>query len=261
MIKCATTGGASSRPGRTASKDIAFTKDEIHAVSGRIARPGPACHVPRSRWTRPAHALSRPGWTRSSTAVIPNEDPELIPMMAERGTFFRSDFTLYALPPRSQCPHACVPAAVYLYPHHIAACKGAAARVVKLWPAPMPVGTMTTLTLGCSSIWSSRPIPHAGLASRHRVGRGVPGTGGRSRYGDAWEARRPRGGGWQPLKNITVMQDVQRIKLVLKGGDICVDRRVDVTRALHSRGDQPISPIQPASQAIRIVAQYTAYAI
>ena len=29
-----------------------------------------------------------------------------------------------------------------------------------------------------------------------------------------------------PLQNITVLQDVQRIKLVLKGGDVCVDRRV-----------------------------------
>ena len=29
-----------------------------------------------------------------------------------------------------------------------------------------------------------------------------------------------------PLQNITVLQDVQRIKLVLKGGDIYVDRRV-----------------------------------
>ena len=29
-----------------------------------------------------------------------------------------------------------------------------------------------------------------------------------------------------PLQNITVLQNVQRIKLVLKGGDVCVDRRV-----------------------------------
>jgi imidazolonepropionase-like amidohydrolase len=29
-----------------------------------------------------------------------------------------------------------------------------------------------------------------------------------------------------PLQNITVLQDVQRIKLVLKDGDVCVDRRV-----------------------------------
>jgi len=30
-----------------------------------------------------------------------------------------------------------------------------------------------------------------------------------------------------PLQNITVLQDVQRIKLVLKGGEACVDRRVE----------------------------------
>ena len=30
-----------------------------------------------------------------------------------------------------------------------------------------------------------------------------------------------------PLQNITVLQDVQRIKLVLKGGQLCVDRRVE----------------------------------
>jgi len=28
-----------------------------------------------------------------------------------------------------------------------------------------------------------------------------------------------------PLRNITLLQDVQRIKLVLKGGESCVDRR------------------------------------
>jgi imidazolonepropionase-like amidohydrolase len=30
-----------------------------------------------------------------------------------------------------------------------------------------------------------------------------------------------------PLRNITLLQDVQRIKLVLKGGEICMDRRVE----------------------------------
>ena len=30
-----------------------------------------------------------------------------------------------------------------------------------------------------------------------------------------------------PLQDITLLQDVQRIKLVLKGGTVCVDRRVE----------------------------------
>jgi imidazolonepropionase-like amidohydrolase len=30
-----------------------------------------------------------------------------------------------------------------------------------------------------------------------------------------------------PLQNITVLQDMKRIKLVLKGGDVCVNRRVE----------------------------------
>src|SRR5262249_15054896 len=64
-----------------------------------------------------------------------------------------------------------------------------------------------------------------------------------------------------PLQNITVLQDMQRIKLVLKGGDICVDRRVASTVPCQAIESNPCLTIQSASQAIRIVAQYTAYAI
>ena len=154
-----------------------------------------------------------------------NEDPELIPMMAERGTFFVHSH-VYVFHREVSAPHVRARGRD-LYPHHIASLQKALAAGVKIVAGTDAGGHEHNINAQELQYLVEGPVPHAGPASRHRVGRGVPGTGGRSRHGDAWEARRPRGGGWQPLQNITVLQDVQRIKLVLKGGDVCVDRRVE----------------------------------
>ena len=54
VIKCATTGGASSRPA-AAPQRYRLYQGRDACVGGRIARLGPACHVPRPGWTGPAH--------------------------------------------------------------------------------------------------------------------------------------------------------------------------------------------------------------
>src|SRR5204862_4113752 len=85
VIKCATTGGASSRPGH-GPRDAAFTReemlvlvDEAHALGRKVM----------------CHALGGPGLRLAIEAGADSiehgcylaEEPELIAMMAERGTF------------------------------------------------------------------------------------------------------------------------------------------------------------------------------
>ncbi len=184
VIKCATTGGASSRPGH-GPKDIAFTKDEMHALVEESHALGRRVMC---------HALGGPGLRLAIEAGVDsiehgcylNEDPELIPMMAERGTFFVPTLTVYVFHREVSAPHVRARGRD-LYPHHIASLQKALAAGVKI-----VAGT------DASEVGTVRPGKRADLVA-------VDGN---------------------PLQNITVLQDVQRIKLVLKDGDVCVDRRV-----------------------------------
>src|SRR6266571_3126939 len=109
VIKCATTGGASSRPGH-GPKDIAFTKDEMralveesHALGRRVM----------------CHALGGPGLRMGIEAGVDSikhgcyldEDPELLAMMAEYGTFFVPTLTVTSSI-ASAVPHTCGSVAV-----------------------------------------------------------------------------------------------------------------------------------------------------
>src|SRR5262249_44262 len=94
VVKCATTGGASGRPGH-GPEDPAFNGeelggmvDEAHALGRRVM----------------CHALGGPGLRAAIAAGVDSiehgcyldEDPELIPMMAERGVFWVPTLTVYA---------------------------------------------------------------------------------------------------------------------------------------------------------------------
>src|SRR5436190_20384547 len=103
VIKCATTGGASSRPGH-GPKDIAFTKDEMHALVEESHALGRRVMC---------HALGGPGLRLAIEAGVDSiehgcyldEDPELIPMMAERGIFLVPTLTVYEYHRESATPH------------------------------------------------------------------------------------------------------------------------------------------------------------
>ncbi|MBI3328073.1 MAG: amidohydrolase family protein, partial [Nitrospinae bacterium] len=115
-IKCATTGGASSRPGH-GPKDSAFNPDEMralveesHALGRRVM----------------CHALGGPGLRTAIEAGVDSiehgcyldEDPELLPMMAERGIFFVPTFTVYVFHRERSAPHMRVRGRD-LQPHHV----------------------------------------------------------------------------------------------------------------------------------------------
>jgi imidazolonepropionase-like amidohydrolase len=103
VIKCATTGGASSRPGH-GPRDAAFDKDEFralvdeaHALDRRVM-----CHALGGRGLRMAIEA---GVDSIEHGCYLDEDPELIPMMAEHGTYFVPTLAVYVYHRESRQPH------------------------------------------------------------------------------------------------------------------------------------------------------------
>ena len=103
VIKCATTGGASSRAGH-GPKDPAFDAEEMRALVEESHAQGRKVMC---------HALGGPGLRLALEAGVDSiehgcyldEDPELIPMMAERRTFFVPTLTVYTYHSESKAPH------------------------------------------------------------------------------------------------------------------------------------------------------------
>src|SRR5436190_15495370 len=223
VIKCATTGGASSRPGH-GPKDIAFTKDEMHALVEESHALGRRVMC---------HALGGPGLRLAIEAGVDSiehgcyldEDPELIPMMAERGTFFVPTLTVYVFHREVSAPHVRARGRD-LYPHHIASIHQALQAGVKIVAGTdagghehninarelqylVEAGLSPMQALQTATGWAAEC-----LGLERELGTVAPGKLADLIAVDG-----------DPLRNITLLQDVQRIKLVLKGGESCVDRR------------------------------------
>jgi imidazolonepropionase-like amidohydrolase len=103
VIKCATTGGASSRPGH-GPKDPAFDADEMRALVDEAHAQGRKvmCHALGGSGLRLALEA---GVDSIEHGCYLDEDPELIPMMAERRTFFVPTLTVYTYHSESKAPH------------------------------------------------------------------------------------------------------------------------------------------------------------
>ncbi len=103
VIKFATTGGASSRQGH-GPKDIAFGTDEVKALVEEARALG--------RKTM-CHALGGPGLRMAIESGVGSiehgcflaEDPDLLKMMADKGTFFVPTFEIYEFHSTLSAPH------------------------------------------------------------------------------------------------------------------------------------------------------------
>ena len=225
VIKCATTGGASSRPGH-GPKDIAFTKDEMHALVEESHALGRRVMC---------HALGGPGLRMAIEAGVDSiehgcyldEDPELIPMMVERGTFFVPTLTVYVFHRELSAPHVRARGRE-LYLHHIASVQKALEAGVKIVAGTdagghehninaqelqylVEAGLSPLQALQAATGWAA-----ACLGLERELGTVTPGKRADLVALDG-----------NPLQNITLLQDVQHIKLVFQGGELCVDRRVE----------------------------------
>jgi imidazolonepropionase-like amidohydrolase len=229
VIKCATTGGASSRAGH-GPKDSEFTLeemkalvDESHALGRRVM-----CHALGGRGLRVAVEA---GVDSIEHGCYLDEDRELIPMMAERRIFYVPTLTVYEYHRESPAPYVRERAHA-LRAHHVESVQRALAAGVKvvagtdagghghpsnaLEPALLVAAGMTPMQALQAA--TSRAAECLGLEAEI-------GTIEKGKWADLVFVE------GDPLRDITVLQDRRRIKRVIKGG---------VTVA--TRGEERFSP-------------------
>ncbi|MEK7715398.1 MAG: amidohydrolase family protein [candidate division NC10 bacterium] len=216
VIKCASTGGASSRAGH-GPKDSAFTLeemkalvDEAHALGRRVM----------------CHAVGGPGLRVAIEAGVDSiehgcyldEDRELIPMMAERGTFFVPTLTVYEYHRGSPAPHVRERARAPRS-HHMESVSRALAAGVKVVAGTdagghgHPNNALELEHLGAAGM---TPMPALQAAtSRAAECLGLEQEIGTIEKGKWADLVLVDG---DPLRDIRVLQDARRITRVIKGG-------------------------------------------
>jgi imidazolonepropionase-like amidohydrolase len=223
VIKTATTGGASSRPGH-GPLDAAFSLAEMealvtesHALGRRVM----------------CHALGGPGLRTALAAGVDSiehgcyldEDATLLGQMAVQGTFFVPTLTVYVYHRESPAPHV-RERAVALHAHHVASVR----RALELG-VPIAAGTDAGGHGHPKNALELKYLVEAGLTPMQALRaatqwaaaclglEGEVGTIEQGRLADLVLV------GGDPLDDVTLLLDPARIELVLKGGVICADRR------------------------------------
>ena len=216
VIKCATTGGASSRAGH-GPKDRAFNADEMRALVDEAHALGRRVMC---------HAVGGPGLRLAIEAGVDSiehgcyldEDPELIPMMAERGIFLVPTLTVYEYHRESATPHVRERARA-LRAHHLESVQRALTAGVKV-----VAGTDA----------GGHGHPNNALELEHLVAAGMSPMqalqAATSRAAECLALEQEIGtiekGKWadlvvvdgDPLRDVRILQNPGRIKQVWKGG-------------------------------------------
>jgi imidazolonepropionase-like amidohydrolase len=225
VIKCATTGGASSRTGH-GPMDKAFNRDEIEALVDEAHALGRRVMC---------HALGGPGLRMAIEAGVDSiehgcyldAESDLIPMMAEKGTFFVPTLTVYVFHRERSAPHM-RERGRELFPHHIESIQRALEAGVKIVAGTdagghehginarelkylVEAGLSPMQALRAGTEWAAQCL---GMESD--IGTLEPGKLADLIVVDG-----------DPLHDMSMLEDLSRIKLVMQGGAICVDRRVD----------------------------------
>jgi imidazolonepropionase-like amidohydrolase len=223
VIKCATTGGASSRPGH-GPKDAAFTRDEMRVLVDEAHALGRKVMC---------HALGGSGLRLGIEAGVDSiehgsylaEESELIAMMAERQIFLTPTLLVYVYHRDSPAPHV-AKRARELYARHLESVRMAFDAGVKIVAGTDAGGhghPANARELEC--------LVEAGLSPMQalQAATGVAAAClGRQRDLGTVEAGRLAdlvAVDGDPLRDIAVLQKPECIKVVWKGGEICVDRR------------------------------------
>ena len=222
VIKFATTGGASSRQGH-GPKDIAFGPDEVKALVGeaRVHEKKTMCH-----------ALGGPGLRMAIEGGVGSiehgcylaEDPDLLKMMADMGTFFVPTFEIYEFHSTVSAPHM-IERAKTLMGVHQESMHQALAAGVKVVPGTdaggyvhgdnarevellVQRGMSTNQAIQAATSWAAECV---GLDKDI-------GTVATGKLADLLVLD------GDPLRDISVLRDQARLKLVLKGGKAFVDK-------------------------------------
>jgi len=222
VIKCATTGGASSRP-EHGPRDGAFNLDEMqalteeaHALDRRVM-----CHALGGRGLRIAIESAVDSIEHGCYL---NEEPELLDMMAERGIFFVPTFAVYDFHRKSPLPHV-RERAHQLQEHHVESLRRAFAAGVKIAAGTDAGGhghPSNALEIECLVNAGLTPLQALQAATGRAaecIGREQElGTIERDKLADLIVVA------GDPLGDVTILQNPERIALVLKGGQIAANR-------------------------------------
>jgi imidazolonepropionase-like amidohydrolase len=228
VIKCATTGGASSRPGH-GPLDGAFNVDEMqaltdeaHALDRRVM-----CHALGGRGLRIAIEA---GVDSIEHGCYLDEEPELLDMMAQRGIFFVPTFAVYEYHRKSALPHV-RERALHLQEHHVTSLRRALAAGVKI-----AAGTDAGGHGHPSNAMEIECLVKAGLtplqALRAATGWAAECLGLERDIGTVEKGKLAdlvvMAG--DPLADLKMLQNPERIALVLKGGQIVANRLAKTPR-------------------------------
>src|SRR5579872_3543967 len=222
VIKCATTGGASSRPGH-GPKDGAFNLDEMQALveeAGNLDRRV-MCHALGGRGLDIAVEA---GVNSIEHGCYLDEHPALIDRMAARSIFFVPTMLVYEYHRNSQQPHV-RERAQDLYDHHVLAIRRALDSGVKVVAGtdagghghPANAGELECLVkagmtamqaIQAATSWAAECIgweDRLGAVAQGKLADLVAVAG-------------------DPLADIAVLRDLGRIALVVKDGAIAANR-------------------------------------
>jgi len=222
VIKCATTGGASSRAGH-GPRDQAFDLDEMRALCDESHALGRKvmCHALGGAGLRLALEA---GVDSIEHGCYLDEDPELIPMMAERGVFFVPTLLVYEYHSESKSPHVKERSRA-LREHHLESIRRAMAKGVKVVAGTDAGGHGHPANAG-----ELRCLVEAGLTPMQAIqaatGWAAECLGLEQELGTLEKGKRADlvvvDG--DPLADVKILQDPKRIKLVIKDGKVEVRR-------------------------------------
>jgi imidazolonepropionase-like amidohydrolase len=222
VIKCATTGGASSRPGH-GPKDSAFNLDEMTALveEAHVLDRKVICHALGGRGLEIAVEA---GVDSIDHGCYLDEEPSQLERMAKKGIFFVPTLLVYEYHRRSPQPHV-KERAVDLHEHHVLAIRRALKAGVKVVAGtdagghghPANAGELDCLVR--AGMTPMQAIQAATGWAAECVGRGGElGTVEKGKLADLVVVRA------DPLADIAVLREAKNIALVLKGGETAIAR-------------------------------------
>ena len=228
VIKCATTGGASSRPGH-GPRDGAFNLDEMqaltneaHALDRRVM-----CHALGGRGLRVAIEA---GVDSIEHGCYLDEEPEALDKMAERGIFFVPTFAVYEYHRKSALPHV-RERAQHLQEHHAESLRRAFAAGVKIAAGTDAGGhghPKNAMEIECLVKAGLTPLQALRAATGWAAEcLGMERDVGTIEKGKLADLLVVAG---DPLSDVRLLQDPARIALVLKGGEIAANRLATALR-------------------------------
>lgn len=218
VIKIASTGGASSRP-RHGPFDHEFTREELDAIVNEAHDMGMKVMC---------HALGGPGLRRAIEAGVDSiehgtyltQDPDVIPMMAEKGIFYVPTLLVYVFHRDNPMKHSRERARALEKAHKesVRAAMKAGVRVAAGtdsggWGHPLNSREVELLTTvgGLSNMEALQSA--MGIASQCLGMEREIGTVEKGKLADLVAVA------GDPLKDIKVLQDKSKIRMVMKGGE------------------------------------------